>query len=194
VFEEFLAPQELAELMAYVFAREDRFRTSQVISHHKNEGKTDYSHRRSRVLFESGAFHDLITDRLESYFPQIIESIGHPAFDIASIETQITASNDGEFFKTHNDNTHPALVTREVTYVLFFHREPVAFSGGELRIYNTRYENGRFVAGIGYESVSPRQNMVVFFPAYFMHEVAPVICPSRAFADSRFTLNGWIHR
>lgn len=194
VFEEFLAPEELSALTAYVMAREDRFRTSQVISHNNDEGKTDYSHRRSRVLFEPGPFQDMIVDRLTSYFPQILQSLGHAAFDIASIETQMTASNDGEFFKTHNDNTHAALVTREVTYVLFFHREPAAFGGGELRLYDTRFEHGRFVAGDRYVSIVPRQNMVVFFPAYFMHEVAPVVCPSRTFADSRFTLNGWIHR
>jgi SM-20-related protein len=27
-----------------------------------------------------------------------------------------------------------------------------------------------------------------------MHEVQAVHCPSRAFADSRFTLNGWIRQ
>jgi Rps23 Pro-64 3,4-dihydroxylase Tpa1-like proline 4-hydroxylase len=27
-----------------------------------------------------------------------------------------------------------------------------------------------------------------------MHEVLPIYCASRAFADSRFTINGWIRR
>jgi Rps23 Pro-64 3,4-dihydroxylase Tpa1-like proline 4-hydroxylase len=194
LFEEFLAPEELSELTNYVLARQGHFRTSQVISHARNEGRIDYNHRRSRVLFELGILHDMVSDRLKSYFPQILDSIGHPWFEISSIEAQITASNDGEFFRTHNDNTHAFLVSREVTYVFFFHREPAAFTGGELRIYATRRENGRCVAGDIYTSITPRQNMAVFFPSYLMHEVTIVRCPSRAFADSRFTLNGWIHR
>ncbi|WP_333783600.1 hypothetical protein [Nostoc sp. 'Peltigera malacea cyanobiont' DB3992] len=27
-----------------------------------------------------------------------------------------------------------------------------------------------------------------------MHEVLPVNCPSQAFGDSRFTINGWVRR
>jgi Rps23 Pro-64 3,4-dihydroxylase Tpa1-like proline 4-hydroxylase len=40
----------------------------------------------------------------------------------------------------------------------------------------------------------PQQNQIVFFPCSVLHEITPVECPSRAFADSRFTLNGWLHK
>lgn len=33
---------------------------------------------------------------------------------------------------------------------------------------------------------------IIFFLSRYMHEVLPVKCPSRNFADSRFTINGWI--
>jgi SM-20-related protein len=194
LFEEFFAPQEIVELTDYVLAREQDFRTSQVISPVRNEGRMDLNHRRSRVLFDLGIFEEVISDRLTFYFPQILDSIGYRDFDISRIEAQITASSDGEFFRLHNDNSHPCLTRRELTYVLFFHREPARFTGGELRIYDTRIENGRCVAGDIYASIVPRQNMVVFFPSYLMHQVETVHCSSRAFADSRFTLNGWIHR
>jgi SM-20-related protein len=194
LFEEFLAPEELHELRQYVLAQEERFRASQVIAHDGDNSRTDYEHRRSRVLFEGGEFQDRITARLRSYFPQILRSLGHRPFVITSIEAQITASNDGEFFRAHNDNTHPRLAPREVTYVYFFHREPKPFEGGELRLYDSRFQNGRYVAGSGRcVSIEPRQNMVVFFPSHFMHEVTTVHCASGAFADSRFTMNGWIH-
>jgi len=194
LFEEFLAPEELSQLTDYVLSHEPQFRTSQVISPNSNEGKTDYHHRRSRVLFAAGPFQDLIDDRLRSYLNHIFRALQHPPFSLSSVEVQITASNDGEYFRLHNDNTHQALVTRELTYVLFFHREPKAFSGGELRLYDSRVEGGRYVAGEGYTSITPQQNMVVFFPSYFMHEVTTIYCASRAFADSRFTINGWLHR
>jgi Rps23 Pro-64 3,4-dihydroxylase Tpa1-like proline 4-hydroxylase len=38
------------------------------------------------------------------------------------------------------------------------------------------------------------QNQIVFFPSETLHEVLPVECPSGEFADSRFTVNGWLHR
>lgn len=54
LFEEFLAAQELSALTAYALENEPSFQTSQVISHTGNHGKTDFNHRRSRVLFDAG--------------------------------------------------------------------------------------------------------------------------------------------
>jgi SM-20-related protein len=42
--------------------------------------------------------------------------------------------------------------------------------------------------------IVPQPNQIVFFPCSLLHEITPVECPSRAFADSRFTLNGWLHK
>jgi SM-20-related protein len=193
LFEEFLAPEELRSLIEFVLSHEREFQISKVMSDKGNGGETDYNHRKSRVLFSFGRFHDLISARLRSYFDRIQKSLRVPSFSISRIEAQITASNDGEYFKIHNDNTHAALVTRRVTYVYFFHREPKAFTGGELRLYDSRFDGRRYVAGQSFRTVVPQQNMVVFFPSYFMHEIVTVNCPSRSFADSRFTLNGWIH-
>jgi len=194
LFEEILAPDELSELEAYVAAHERRFRKSQVIAQQRNEGVDDPNHRKSRVLFEVGPVQALIERRLRSCLNQIFRSLDHPPFTVATVEAQITASNDGEFFRTHNDNTHQVLQTRELTYVLFFHRDPKPFSGGELRLYDSHVENGRWVAGTRFTSIVTERNMAIFFPSHFMHEVAVVHCPSLAFTDSRFTLNGWLHR
>ena len=54
-------------------------------------------------------------------------------------------------------------------------------------------ENGHPVAAGVRGTISPQQNDIVFFPCGCLHEVRPVACPTHAFADSRFTLNGWIH-
>jgi SM-20-related protein len=35
---------------------------------------------------------------------------------------------------------------------------------------------------------------LVVFPSRYLHEVLPVSCPSQTFADSRFTINGWVRR
>jgi Rps23 Pro-64 3,4-dihydroxylase Tpa1-like proline 4-hydroxylase len=50
------------------------------------------------------------------------------------------------------------------------------------------------VAAGSYQSIEPRQNQIVFFPCSTLHEITPVQCGSRDFADSRFTVNGWLHQ
>jgi Rps23 Pro-64 3,4-dihydroxylase Tpa1-like proline 4-hydroxylase len=104
----------------------------------------------------------------------------------------MTASNDADFFKRHTDSSlHEG---RTVSFVYYFYREPKAFTGGELRVYDTRVEGDRIVGGRKYDTIIPRQNQMLFFPSYLFHEVLPVRCPSQKLADSRFTVNGWISR
>ena len=72
--------------------------------------------------------------------------------------------------------------------------EPRRFGGGELRIFDTVQTEGVPTATERYQLVYPIQNQMVFFPSSYLHEILPVICPSRAFADSRFTVNGWVRQ
>jgi Rps23 Pro-64 3,4-dihydroxylase Tpa1-like proline 4-hydroxylase len=78
--------------------------------------------------------------------------------------------------------------------VYFFHREPKQFAGGELRIHDARLGSNGYESEGRYQAIAPEQNQIVFFPCELMHEITAVNCPSRQFADSRFTLNGWLRR
>jgi SM-20-related protein len=115
-------------------------------------------------------------------------------FSIAEAEMQITASNDGDYFHFHRDNGSEKVASRYLTFVYFFHREPMQFQGGELRVHDARLEGSTYVSQGSFQTIVPRQNQIVFFPCELMHEITPVICPSGLFADSRFTLNGWLRR
>jgi Rps23 Pro-64 3,4-dihydroxylase Tpa1-like proline 4-hydroxylase len=115
-------------------------------------------------------------------------------FSIARVEAQVTASNDGDFFHFHSDNGSNPVASRHLTFVYFFHREPRQFEGGELRIHDARLEEGSYVSEGSYQTIVPQQNQIVFFPCELMHEITPVNCASQLFADSRFTLNGWLRR
>jgi SM-20-related protein len=194
VLDEFLAPQELARLAQFVEAQESEFVMSEVIAPGAAAGAVDFDHRRSRVLYELGEYEALIPGRILSYLPRILPAVGLHPFPIARVEAQITASNHGDFFRPHEDNGEPPLQTRELTFVYFFHREPKAFRGGELRIYDPRETGNGGSAGCAYRAIVPQQNQIVFFPSHLLHEITPVECASRAFLDSRFTLNGWFHR
>src|SRR5271166_1895856 len=97
LFEEWLSPQELNALTSYVTARRNDFKPSQV------SRPDDDDYRRSVVLMDAGPFHALFRTRLMYYLPRILRGLDHPAFEVKAMEAQITASNDGDFFRMHND-------------------------------------------------------------------------------------------
>lgn len=189
VYDEFLAFQELTDLVDYTRERQADFKASQV--HDPDHARDSY--RRSRVLMDTGRFHELFAQRIAFYLPRILRALQHPLFEMTRVEAQITASNDGDYFHMHNDNTHANWPTREITFVYFFHREPRPFAGGELVLYDFSSEGDLTDAGPVRKRVTPRQNSIIFFQSSILHEILPVHCPSRRFDHSRFTLNGWLH-
>jgi SM-20-related protein len=194
VLDEFLAPSELSHLTRFVLEHEGDFSTSEVVSPHADGGVVNYDHRRSRVLMDLAEHQDVMLERLKSVLPQVLETLGMKEFSIADVEAQVTASNDGDFFHFHSDNGSERVASRHLTFVYFFHREPRQFEGGELRIHDSRLQEGVYVSEGSYQAIVPQQNQIVFFPCEMLHEITPVNCASQRFADSRFTLNGWLRR
>ena len=194
ILDEFLAPQELEELTRFALEHESQFSASEVVAPTSERGVIDYEHRRSRVLTDLEHHQELLVRRIATVLPQVAHKLGMEEFAIAGVEAQITASNDGDFFRFHSDNSSDRVAARHLTFVYFFHREPPQFEGGELRIHDARLEQDRYISEGSYQTIVPRQNQIVFFPCELLHEITPVKCPSRLFADSRFTLNGWLRQ
>ena len=194
VLDEFLAPQELDELVSYTLQHEEQFQSSEVISPNGEPGMIAYDHRRSRVLMDLGKHEAVILDRVRGVLPKVLDQLGIEEFPVTHTEAQITASNDGDFFRAHSDDSDEMIASRRITFVYFFHREPRQFEGGELLLHDSHGGGERRVSAGSYQAVVPQQNQIVFFPCSLLHEITPVECPSRAFADSRFTLNGWLHK
>ena len=194
VLDEFLAPAEMEAILLYTMEHESDFRTSEVISPSGQPGMIDYSHRRSRVLMDLGPYEEIILNRVRAVLPKVFDELEIDEFPILRTEVQITASNDGDFFRAHSDDGQEKIASRRLTFVYFFQQEPNQFEGGELRLYDS-HSNGHYPDNMGsYETIVPRQNQIVFFPCSTLHEITPVRCQSRAFADSRFTANGWLHK
>lgn len=189
MYEEFLSPQELRNLEHYVRVRQRDFKVSEIF----DPGDEHASYRRSRVLLDAGPFHAMFSARLLFYLSRILQALHHPAFEVKRIESQITASNDGDYFRMHNDNTHANWPSREITYVYFFHREPKPFTGGELVLYDMPPDGEDLSACVERRRVTPQQNAIIFFQSSTLHEILPVHCPTGSFDNSRFTLNGWLH-
>jgi SM-20-related protein len=193
-FDEFLSPAEMSAVLQYALDQESAFVISEVTKPESTNGIIAYEQRRSRVLMDLGKHHKLFADRIRVCWPRVLAKLGREFSELSEMEAQITASNDGDYFHCHSDNGCRENVTREITFVYFFHREPNQFQGGELRIYDSRRENDQYLATEKYRSIVPQQNQIVFFPSALIHEITPVECSSRVFADSRFTVNGWLHR
>ena len=183
----FLTAAEKNKLIKYVLAKESQFVTTST-----STNADDY--RRSMVLHSFPEFSELMVNRIKAILPDVLRKLNIPSFGLGEIETQLTMHNDNNFYKIHNDSGSPDTATRFFTYVYYFYREPKAFSGGELLIYDSKIENNFYVADDTFRTVEPRNNSIVFFLSRYMHEVLRVSCPSKAFADSRFTINGWVRK
>jgi Rps23 Pro-64 3,4-dihydroxylase Tpa1-like proline 4-hydroxylase len=193
--EDFLTPGENEELLRYAIENEERYEGSSVIS---GKGATkDDKVRKSRVLFaiRGSRWKQVFVERLKLHLPHALATLGVPRFDIEDTEIQLTASNDGDFFRRHadadqnNENVSP----RTVTFVYYLYRTPKPFRGGDLLFYPN---NAGTTAdkGSGIITVSPQNNCLISFASNRWHEVDMVSCPTGAFADSRFTVNGWLRR
>ncbi|NJN01011.1 MAG: proline hydroxylase [Leptolyngbyaceae cyanobacterium SL_1_1] len=186
--EAFLSPTEHQQLLQYSIEHESSFATTTTMT-------SAAEHRRSRALYQFPDFSEQIRERIRTCLPDVLSKLRLEPFAPDTIEAQLTTHNDGDYYKIHNDGGGtPQTLTRVLTYVYYFHREPKPFGGGELLIYDTKIENNAYVKSGGYKVVEPRNNSIVFFPSRCLHEVLPIRCPSEAFADSRFTVNGWVRR
>ena len=184
----FLGPDELGWLRETVFAAQPKFQPSWTTDDNK-----DY--RQSMVLNAPDEVARLIVGKIRAAMPEVMTNLRLPPFPVGRIECQVTASTDGSYFRVHTDSgTSEMDATRQLTYVYYFNREPKGFTGGELRVYDDQLRNDKLARTDTFRVFEPRNNSIVFFRAEIMHEVTSVQVPSKDFRDSRFTVNGWIHR
>ena len=185
--DDFLTPAENEQLLQYALEGEEKFEGSTVF--HNLKGGVHEDYRKSRVLFaiKETRWKKAFIDRLKLHLPHITATLGMPGFRFQGSEIQLTASNDGDFFKPHADadHTNEKVATRVLTFVYYLNRTPKPYAGGNLLLYGV--DRSKQVTAI-----SPQNNCLVSFASSCWHEVDVVRCPSRAFADSRFTINGWL--
>lgn len=148
-------------------------------------------YRESLVCFSFPPFQDLLRHRVNLLAPKVAAQLGLELPD-GEMEIQLTTHNDGHYYRVHNDNSGEGFLHRVISFVYYFHRTPKAFTGGELRLYDRDVKDGMLRPGETWKDVQPLDNSLVFFDSRDMHEVMPVQCASRQFADSRFTINGWL--
>ena len=187
-----LGPVESQDLLNFLVENEGNFTTATVLQPGARSTSVNENLRRSRTLDKLGRFEKVLTEKIKEHLQPTLQRLGHKEFPLGRIEIQATASNDGDYFRLHPDSD--ANDTRELSFVYFVHAEPRRFSGGELRVFATKLIDGQLSRADHSHMLSPRRDAMIFFPSLNQHEVLPVRVPTKEFRDSRFTVNGWIHR
>ena len=199
VFRDFLPEPERAELLDFALASEESFVPTTVLR--DAEAVVDPDSRISSKLADLGRLGPGLREALRRAAPDIFARTGVRPFDIARIETELVAHNDGAHFARHYDtlvgrnrqrDSSGAPADRVVSGVYYFFREPKRFTGGELRLHAFLPAAGS--SRLDCVDIAPTQNSLVVFPSFAPHEVTKVSCPSRRFEDSRFALNCWFYR
>ncbi|MFB2896134.1 2OG-Fe(II) oxygenase [Aerosakkonemataceae cyanobacterium BLCC-F50] len=186
----FLTEEEKLKLISYSLEKESAFVDT------ASRTNTSYhpDHRKSSVLYQFPEISEIFLRRLRKAIPFVLSKLGMGLFPISRIEAQLTAHNDNNYFRLHKDNGTPETANRELTYSYYFYREPKPFYGGELLVYDRKILNSCDYPSESFQTIEPRNNSIVFFLSQCYHEVLPVTCVDKAFANSRFTINGWIRR
>jgi Rps23 Pro-64 3,4-dihydroxylase Tpa1-like proline 4-hydroxylase len=186
IIDDLLSDSEWASLLTRVLASEAAFQPSGT-----HDARTDYRH--SLVLNPPADLVDPVVRRVRAVTPDVLPELRVRPISVGIVEAQVTASIDGSFFGVHTDADREKVPKRYLTYVYYFNRQPKAFSGGELRVYDDVLRNGKLARGETFQTIEPLHNRLVVFWARTMHEVMPVRMPSKHFADARFTVNGWVN-
>ncbi|MFO1399263.1 MAG: 2OG-Fe(II) oxygenase [Burkholderiales bacterium] len=148
-------------------------------------------YRRSLLWAMSDSWRQAVVDRLLELEAAIKDFYQLRRFRLSSVESQFTTHNDGNFYKVHNDNGTPRTSDRAITFVYYLCKEPQPFTGGQLRIYDSIIKGVQWCQGDTFFDLQPTNNTLVVFLSRYYHEVLRVACPSGAFDDGRFTVNGW---
>jgi SM-20-related protein len=188
VIDDFLSPDEHRDMLAYAQGNADRFEAGTVVGKHS-------PHRQNMVImkFSESAHSRLLCNRLLTLMPLFTRKLGLPLFPVKMMESQLTASNDGHFYRRHCDAGEDSGYRRALTCVYYFFREPRGFNGGALRLYDSVEQGGRRAASNSYREIEPVSNRLVVFPSTAFHELMRIRCPSRLVQDSRFAVTNWVH-
>jgi Rps23 Pro-64 3,4-dihydroxylase Tpa1-like proline 4-hydroxylase len=181
---DFLSSSAADDLLAYAIANEQRFTPSGL--HYSGEYSVNPAVRTSLRLDD---FEPKATEFQAIFMPlvpQLAANLGLRAPTVHRVELELVAHGDGAFFARHLDNSlHAETQSRRfLSGTYYFHATPKAFDGGQLRL---------FASGAAAPiEVDPVHNSLAVFPPWIVHEVTPVQCGSRRFADSRFSINVWL--
>jgi len=191
VVDDFLDRDTLDELTAWTLARETAFEPTRIGRAKLSKPGIRASNSIPNITFDP--WRERIRAFVTPWLPTLATDAGVTPFDPERLEVQLVAHNDGDYYVPHIDTAvggvgNPRNATRALSIVYYFHAEPRAFTGGALRVHSF------LPSSDATRDIEPLRNRLVAFIPWARHEVLPIACPSKRFADSRFSINIWAHR
>lgn len=189
----FLGDHLAGRLLSYAQENEGAFRPT--IIGRNSTARLDETFRASRSLRDLGSLRGEMEQRYAAVMDWAVAELHIKPFTLDGFDMEVAAHNDGGFYKRHIDTFvgEDALSSRRdrvLTGVYYFHAQPKGYSGGDLRMHALMASE----TGGSFTDITPEHDMLLLFPSWMPHEVLPVSCPSKAFRDSRFAINGWYRR
>ena len=196
IFRNVLGTDYVRSLLKYAVDRQGDFQIGDMHNRLTGERFVDPKMRIASYLNDLGAFGDPIRALVDAVAAPALRALNLIEPAVEPKEFLITAYPDGGYIGEHIDTLTGATSVRILSCVYYFAAMPHRFSGGELRLYGfpQRSVAGTEPARPALVELAPETDSLIFFPSWLRHEVLPVHVPSGAWADSRFTVNCWIHR
>lgn len=151
-------------------------------------GKYDSKFRHQVGLERSAEVEDIIKPRILEILPVILPRLQVKPFPIGDIVTQLSLCHNGHFGQVHRDDMDGRT---KVSLAYYFHKQPKAFSGGDLLLYDTDLERRSFNRG-KFTQIKPDDNTLTLYPSGYYHQITRVNCPTDAFDEGRFAIAGHI--
>jgi Rps23 Pro-64 3,4-dihydroxylase Tpa1-like proline 4-hydroxylase len=129
---------------------------------------------------------DIVKPAVLDILPDLLARLQLLPFSIRNISLELVLSHDGHFGEVHTDDLDGRI---KVSFAYYFHKQPKAFSGGDLLLYDTEVGE-RSYNPLRYTRIRHEDNMLLVFPSHYSHEITPVSCQSDALEDGRFTVSG----
>jgi SM-20-related protein len=188
-----LGSNAVAALLDHVARHQHDFRPAPMRRRGSGRDAIDRQRRDCSLLREVGPVRAQIESFVRAAAPDMLARLGLIEPQVEPREFEISAHGDGGHFASHVDTIDRLDRVRILSCVYYFAKEPRRFEGGELRLHGfPDPRNGS--AQPPTADVTPETDSLVAFPSWLTHEVRPVRLPSRAWIDSRFAVNCWVHR
>ncbi|OYX49151.1 MAG: hypothetical protein B7Y97_09840 [Sphingomonas sp. 32-66-10] len=188
VVDDFLSAEVADAMLAQMITAGPHFAPSRIGN--DGTGRLDTDYRSSlRLPKSAGVDKSPLVDAIHARIDAFCADLGLSSFTICRTETSVVSHRDGDFYKRHVDTrigVSDAPSVRVVSCVYYLHRVPAGFSGGELAIHP-------LIGNADPILVAPLHNRLAVFPSFVPHEVLPIRAAG-GFAESRFSVNCWLHR
>ena len=190
LLDDVLPAERATALLEYAIAKQQHYGSAATLARDLtlHEGRF----RQARKLSDLGPHRGLADRILRAHRTAIRARFGPIAVQPDTLEEEIAASSDGSFFARHRDNGLGPVAHRRFTLIVYLHRQPRPFRGGELLIYGAQTTPDGGVSWVPVDAIEPRHNRCVLFPADTLHEILPVTAASDDFACCRFAVTSWI--